>query len=146
MNFTCTVDIDLSQKKVVELFKDSDNNKEWQDGFQSTELISGKLKEVRAKSLLKFKNGKRLMELQETVLVSDLPSEFTGEFVHIHMSNTMQNLFTEVDENTTRWTANIEYTKLNSLLIKIIVKFFPNMFKKQTQKWLDQFKVFAERK
>jgi len=145
MKFTCAVDINLSRDKVVALFKDAANNKEWQDGFQSTELIGGELGEVGAESLLKFKNGKRLMELKETILVSDLPNEFTGEFVHVHMSNTMQNLFTELNDNRTQWTANIEYTKLNSLSIKIIVKFFPKMFKKQTQKWLDQFKVFAEK-
>ena len=147
MKFTCTIDIDLPREKVVELYKDSSNLKEWQNGFQSAELISEKINKVSAKSLLKFKNGKkRTMDLEETILVSDFPNEFTGEYVHFQMTNTMRNIFTEIDENTTRWTANIAYTQFNSLSIRVIIKLFPKMFKKQSQKWLDQFKVFAESK
>ena len=145
MNFTCTVDIQVPRSKVVALFEAVEHLKEWQDGFQSLTHLSGEKGKEGAKSKMVYHQKKRVIELEETILVSNFPEEFTGEYVHIHMTNTMQNIFTELDENTTRWTANIEYTKLNGFVVKVLAKLFPSMFRKQTQKWMDQFKAFAER-
>jgi carbon monoxide dehydrogenase subunit G len=41
MNFTCSIDIEVPIDKVVALFNDTDNFKEWQDGFISYETFSG---------------------------------------------------------------------------------------------------------
>lgn len=145
MKFTCTVEINASREKVVELFNSSENLKEWQDGFQRLTHVSGEAGMVGAKSTMYYKYGKREMELEETILVSDLPREFTGQYVHKHMTNTMQNLFEEIEEGKTRWTANLDYIKITGFMPKIIFKLFPRMARKQTQKWLDQFKAFVER-
>lgn len=145
MKFTCSVDIKLPRTKVVALWENEDNLKEWQDGFLGFEHISGAPGEVGSKLLMKYKNGKREMELEETILVNDLPEMFTGQYVHTHMTNTMENVFTELDASNTRWTANLDYSILNGFMIRLIAKIFPGLFKKQTQKWLDQFKEFAER-
>ena len=56
----------------------------------------------------------------------------------------MKNTIKEIQPGITRWNAEIEYTILKEFVIKIIAKLFPFMFKKQTQKWLNQFKAFAE--
>ena len=86
------------------------------------------------------------MELTETVLVSDLPNEFKILIEHKHLHNTMNSKFTEVDKNTTLWTAEIDYFKVNFWPAKIMMRLFPNMFRKQGQKWSDNFKKFAEKK
>ena len=41
MKFTCSVDIDLPIDKVTEFFDNTENLKEWQDGFLRIEPISG---------------------------------------------------------------------------------------------------------
>ena len=145
MKFTCTVDIDLPREKVVELFMSSENKREWQDGFQNSTHLSGEPNTVGAKSLIVYQNGRRKMELEETILTIDLPNEFTGEYVHKHMSNTMQNLFTELESGGTRWTANLDYIEIKGVMARIMFRLFPGMARKYTQKWLDQFKAFAEK-
>ncbi|GHN03076.1 hypothetical protein WSM22_45650 [Cytophagales bacterium WSM2-2] len=145
MKFTCTVDIDKPIDKVILLFENPDNMKEWQDGFVSMTHISGIRGIAGAKSLLVYNTDNRRMELTETVLIKDLPSEMKALYEHTHMVNTMSNRFSSVGSNKTRWNVEIEYTKFNGFVPKMMALFTPGVFRKQTQKWLDQFKVFAEK-
>ena len=57
--FTCSVEIALPVEKVIELFKNTENLKEWQDGFISFEHISGTPGEPGAKSRTQYKIDKR---------------------------------------------------------------------------------------
>ncbi len=146
MKFICTVDINVPRNKVVELFQDTDSLGEWQDGFLKHTLLQGTLWQEEALSRYEYVLSKgREIELIETVLVNNLPDEYSAEYAHRHMINTMNNYFVELDENTTRWTAHLHYTQIKGILPKIMAFLFPGMFKMETQKWLDQFKVFAER-
>lgn len=144
MKFTCFVDINLPRERVVELFDNPDNIPKWQDGFQGFKHLNGEPGTPGAQSMIYYQQGKRTMELLETIIVGNLPEEFTAKYEHKHMTNTMQVLFTSLDAQTTRYTSNIEYTKFNGFLPKLMAFLFPSMFKKQVQKWLDQFKTFAE--
>ena len=94
---------------------------------------------------MQYKIGKRQIELIETITVNNLPQEFSGTYEAKQMTNTMTNRFTSLDENKTRYQAEIEYTDFNGFMVKLMAFLMPWMFKKQTQKWLDQFKAFAER-
>lgn len=145
MKFKCQVDIDLPREKVIELFDSVENMKHWQDGFISFEHLSGTQGEVGSKARIMYNMNGREMELIETVTVKNFPDEFSGTYVHKHMTNSMVNKFTWLGTNKTRWTAEIEYTQLNGFMIKMMAFLMPGMFKKQTQKWLEQFKAFAEK-
>ena len=120
MKFACQVTINRPLNRVVELFDSVENLKEWQDGFVSFEHISGEPGEVGAKSKLVYLMNNREMELIETVLSNNLPHEFTGHYQSSATINTMQNRFTAIDAQRTRWDANIEYTELRGLMLKII--------------------------
>ena len=144
MKFSCDIEIDLPINKVVELFNNPDNLKEWQDGFEGIEHISGTPGDVGAKTKMFYKSGKRNIVLTETILVNDLPDEFTGKYEAKEMVNTMKNTFHIISENKTRWNAEIEYTEFRGFMPKLMAKLMPGMFKKQVQKWLNQFKSFAE--
>ena len=147
MKFTCHVEINQSINKVIELFDNPDNMKHWQDGFVSFQHLSGTPSEVGARARLIYKMGKKgkEMELIETIKVKNLPDEFSGTYEHRHMTNNMSNRFTELGPNKTRWDAELEYAQLNGFMIKMMAFLIPGMFKKQTQKWMDQFKAFAEK-
>ena len=145
MQFSCTVDIDQPIEKVIELFDNPDNMKEWQDGFVSFKHLSGSPGEVGSTSVITYENRGKPFELIETIMVRNLPHEFSGMYEHKSMTNTMQNIFTTLENGNTRWTANIEYTKMKGLMLKILTTFMPSMFKKQVQKWMNQFKDFAEK-
>ena len=145
MKFQCSVDINLNINKVIELFDNPDNMGKWQEGFVSFEHLGGEPGQPGAKSKVTYNNKGRELILIETVLVRNLPHEFSGIYEHKHMVNSMKNSFEPLSENQTRWVAEIEYTKLNGFMIKLMAFLMPGMFKKQTQKWLNQFKVFVER-
>ncbi len=144
MKFTCSVEINLPIDKVITLYDNTDNLKYWQDGFVSYKHISGIPGEKDAQSEFIYKIGKRDMVLIETILVKDLPREFTGIYSTREMVNRMTNKFTSINESTTEYKAELEYTEFNGFIPKLMAKLLPGMFKKQTQKWLNQFKAFAE--
>ncbi len=103
MKYTCTVDIELPIDKTVELWTDEKNFKEWQDGFQSIELLSGTPNEKGAKSKIILDDGKRRIELIETIINSNLPSEKKALYEHIHMTNTQTSRFEPISKNKTRY-------------------------------------------
>ncbi|MFK8009309.1 MAG: SRPBCC family protein [Saprospiraceae bacterium] len=145
MKFTCTVIIEKPINQVAELFIDPENLKEYQDGFLRKKLVSGTPAQVGTISKMFYQQGKRTMEITETVTSNNLPHEFTGFYHHIHMDNTMTNRFTALSEDRTQYDAEVEYTVLRGFMVKAMAFLFPGMFKKQVQKWLDQFKVFVEK-
>ena len=145
MKFECSTEINAPIEKVVALFNDPGNFKEWQDGFISYEPISGSPRQVGAKSKITFINRKHKMELIETIQVMNLPAEMTALYEHEHMMNTLINSFSELPGQKTRYTTNIGYIKFNGFMPRLMAWLMPGMFRKQSQKWVDQFKAFVER-
>lgn len=145
MKFHCSVDIDLPVEKVIALFDNEENLKEWQDGLVSFDHISGTPGTPGAKSKMVYRTGGREIELIETITAKNLPEEFSGTYVAKQMENTMTNSFTSLGPSKTRWDAEIEYTAFHGFMPKLMAFLMPGLFRKQTQKWLDQFKAFAEK-
>lgn len=52
--------------------------------------------------------------------------------------------FTSINAETTRYASEIDYIKLNGFIIKMMMKLFPGMFRKQVDKWMRQFKIYIE--
>lgn len=144
MKFNCSVEIDLPVDQVTTLWSNPENLKHWQDGFVSMDQISGEPGEPGSKSKMIYGSGKRKIELVETIKTNDLPREFSGKYEAKEMVNLMTNRFQALGENQTRWEAEIEYIQFNGFMPKLMATLMPGMFRKQTQKWLDQFKQFAE--
>ncbi len=145
MKFTCTVEIARPRDEVVALFQDPTKLGEYQKDFLRKELVSGSEWEEGAVSRLYYKFGKREMELTETIVSNTLPEAFLGAYHHMHMDNTMRSVFTELDEGRTRYDAEVEYTEFRGFMPKLMSFLFPGLFKKQVQKWLNNFKEYAER-
>jgi uncharacterized membrane protein len=143
MKYSCTVTINLPISKVVELWENELHFKEWQDGFKSIEHISGQPNTKGAKSKITL-NDKRKIELIETIISTNLPNEKVALYEHIHMSNTQTTKFISIDDTITQYISEIEYIKFNGIFITLIAKLFPNKFKAQSQKWMNQFKKFSE--
>jgi len=145
MKFTCTTEINSPINRVVELFGNTNNLKEWQPGLGSYETISGHAGDVGAKARIIFNYHNQTMELIETMIVNKLPEELTALYEYKHMTNTMSNRFTPINPNQTRMQTDIHYTKFNGFMPKMMALLMPGVFKNQTQKSLDNFKAFVER-
>lgn len=144
MKYTCEVEIELPRKRVVELFEDPENLPHWQTGFVSIEHASGAPGANGSISYLKYKMGKRDVEMTEIIVSNKLPDEFKVQYDAKGVHNKMENFFLDLGEGRTRWvTHNIFEFKG---FMKLVAFFMPGAFRKATQKTLEDFKGFAESK
>ena len=143
MKYTTEIDINQPVNKVVELFDNPDNMKEWMEGLQSFETISGTPGEEGAKAKLKYKMGKREIEMIETITKRNLPDEFTGTYEAKGVFNIVNNRFIPIGDNKTKYVTEQEFQF--SGFMKMMGMFMPGAFKKQSLKYMNAFKEFAEK-
>lgn len=141
MKYEVEVSINLPLSKVIQLFDNEENLFKWQPELMSFEHVSGEKGEVGATSKLRYKMGKREVDMEETITVKNLPKEFSGTYEAKGVWNEVRNYFEEID-GTTKWTSVCHF-KFKGFM-KLMAFVMPGAFKKQSQKYLDQFKVFAE--
>lgn len=142
MKYSVSITIDKPVDEVVALFDNVDNMKKWMEGLENFEHISGTPGEVGAKSRLKFKMGKREIEMIETITVKNLPEEFTGTYEAKGVFNIVKNSFEALPGNKTKYSTEQEFQFKG--FMKLIGLLMPGAFKKQSLKYLQDFKAFAE--
>lgn len=143
MKYSCTVDISRPIDQVIQLFDNPDNMKYWQPGLISFEHMSGDPGTPGAKSKLLYKMGKREIEMVETIILRNLPDEFSGMYEANGVKNIVKNNFVPIDDSSTRYTTEQEFRF--SGFMKLLGWLMPGSFKKQSQKYMEQFKEFAEK-
>ncbi|MBN2174201.1 MAG: SRPBCC family protein [Bacteroidales bacterium] len=142
MKYTNEIVLALPLNKVIELFDNPENMREWQPGLISFEHLSGSPGEEGAKSKLKYKMGKREVEMVETIVKRDLPGEFTGTYEAKGVFNLVKNSFIRMGPQETKWISENEF-RFSGFMI-FFAWFMPGAFRKQSRKLMEQFKNFAE--
>ena len=141
MKYTSEIEINLPREKVIELFDNKANLKHWQEGLQSFEHLSGDPGTIGSKYTLKYKMGKRNIEMTETILKRE-SSNFDFLYEAKGVWNEVKNSFSEIDQNQTKWTIENDFRGKGMMAIMLFL--MPSMFKKQTMKFMNSFKDFAE--
>jgi hypothetical protein len=141
MKYRCESVVDVPRARFIELFDDPDNMLKWSPGLKSFEHLEGTPGQPGAKSRLVFTTGKREMEMIETIIVRNLPDEFSGTYDAKNVHNITINHFHEVDGKT-HWQLETEF-QIQGFL-KLIALLMPGMFKKESMKHMNAFKAFAE--
>lgn len=144
MKYSTTIEILLPIEDVIKKLNHPENMKHWQRGLINYELLSGTPGQPGAKMKLNYEMGKRKLSMIETVLENNLPSHFHVTYETQGVFNTQRNFFTEVDANTTQWHSESEF-KFDSFGMKLLGWLMPGAFKKQSMKYLTDFKNFAEK-
>ena len=80
----------------------------------------------------------------ETITKRSLPDEFSGTYEAKGVWNEIKNYFSAKDQNTTTWKIKREF--IGKGFMKIMMALMPGAFKKQTLKFMNNFKEFAEGK
>ena len=142
MKFSVSIEIDKPRDEVIRLFDDPDNLLKWMEGLQSFEHLDGVPGQVGARSRLRFKSGKREFEMIETITERDLPRTFTGTYEAKGVHNIVRNEFEPLGEGRTLYTSHNEFQC--SGIMKIVAMLMPGQFRKQSLKFLEAFKQFAE--
>ena len=144
MKYTTKVTIHLPVKEVIEKLDNPENMKHWQKGLIDYEILSGTPGKEGTKMLLNYQMGKRKMTLTETILKNNFPSEFHATYDTKGVHNIQKNFFNEIDSQTTEWVSESEF-QFASFGMKLMGWLMPGAFKKQSQKYLIDFKNFAEK-
>lgn len=142
MKYSHEIEIDLPRSKVIELFDNPDNLKHWQPGLVSFKHVSGEPGMPGAKSRIEYQMGKRNIQMVETIVRRDLPNEFTGTYEANKVWNEVANFFEESGPDKTKWVCKNEFRCKG--MMKVMTVLMPGAFKKQSLKFMNDFKSFAE--
>ena len=145
MKYKGSKEINKPLEEVTKFFADPQYLGEYQDGFVKKELISGEAGKEGAVSQMFYEHGGREMLLTETITSNKLPHSFEAFYSHKHMDNTMKCQFTALDRNRTRYDYEYEYVRMEWFMPKLIAILFPSVYRKQGEKWMQQFKEFVEK-
>ena len=143
MKYSCKVDIKLPRDRIIELFDDPENLPKWLIGLESFTHKSGEPGFPGAQSDIVVWGGNRRVEMVETIETRDLPHEFTAIYTTKGVWNRTENFFTANDDGTTTWEQINEF-RCEGLMMKLMTRIMPGMFRKETMKQMDSFKTFAE--
>ncbi|WP_340203354.1 SRPBCC family protein [Ascidiimonas sp. W6] len=143
MQYQVEIEIDLARDAVIEKFNNRENFKHWQQGLLSLEHLSGIPGTKDAKTKLNYQMGKRTIEMLETITKVDFPESFHSTYEAKGVFNTQENYFKEVNSQKTNWISKSHFS-FTSLTMKLVGFLFPSSFKKQSLKYMIDFKNFAE--
>ena len=143
MKYTTEIKVNSPLNAFIKKIDNIDNIKHWQRGLVSVEHISGDPGQLGAKMQLNFQFGNRNMKIIETVTRRNLPNEFHANYTTKTMHNVQENYYEKTSDGFTKWTSNSEFVPLN-LTMRLMLFFMPRTFKKQSQKYMQDFKNYAE--
>ena len=143
MRYTIEMEIAQPRATVVALFDDPDNMKRWQPGLVSFEPLDGEPGTEGARARLRYRMGKREMEMVETITERSLPDELVATYETGNVWNKVRNRFLEAGPETTRWILSTEF-RFHGLLMRTMGLLAPWAFKRQSRQFMEQFKTFAE--
>lgn len=144
MKYTISSKVNLPREQVVAKFMDPDAAKHWMEGFHGMEMISGEPgSEGSVSNLTFFKGKKNEMVMKETILAKKLPDYVTMQYETPQMTNTNTHRFTDLGNDTTQIDSEQEFI-MNGFFMKLMGTIGKGMFKKQSKKYQDAFKAYAE--
>lgn len=141
MKYSCQIDIDRPRDRVLELFEDPESLKHWQDGLEVFEPLSENRTAKGAQTRLVYKMGKRDIEMIETLDEYAPPDRMSAIYTAKGVWNHNLNRFIDLGDRT-RWEVDTEFRC--SGFMRIMAFFMPGMFRKQTEKFMQQFKDYVE--
>ena len=136
----------LIQKPIAEVIKKMDsveNMKHWQDGLVSAEHISGTPGELGAKIKLNYSFGKQKMHITEIITKRNFPNELHATYSTKGVRSIKENYFESYKEGCTKWITKNEFQP-TTLQMSIMLFLMPKAFRKQTKKYMQNFKFFVE--
>ncbi|WP_149275297.1 SRPBCC family protein [Pareuzebyella sediminis] len=143
MKYTTEITVEVPRPIFIEKMDSIDNLKHWQQGLINYKLLSGTPGEEGSKMELSYRMGKRNLVLVETIMKKDLPSELHATYDTKGVHNIQKNHFKDIDGKSTLWISETEF-QFSGFMMKVMGFLMPGAFKKQSVKYMQDFKAFAE--
>jgi hypothetical protein len=144
MRYQVLVDIDLPLEIVIEEFRNTENYYDWMKGLKKLDHIKGEPGKEGSETYLHFDTGKRKMKMLEKVLKNDLPDSYLVSYEVNGVHNEVDNHFESIGPNQTRYTTDNLFEFKG--IMKAMAFLMKGTFKKQSLKYLNDFKIFVEKK
>ncbi len=144
MKYLTEITVHVPLSEFIRKFDNPENMKLWQKDLLSYRLLSGMQGKEGAQMELRYKMGKREILMVETILKRNLPHEFHATYDAKGVHNVQKNYFKAETENSTKWISESEF-QFNGFFMKMMALMMPGAFKKQSLKFMKDFKSFAER-
>jgi len=109
MKYSVEVSISKNREEVWRLFDNVENLYKWQPTLKEFNLERGEAGKPGAKSRLKYLEGKREIEMIETIISRNQPEEFSGTYEMKGAKHWIKNSFEVIDENKTKWVMDSEF-------------------------------------
>ncbi len=142
MKYTTEIVVDVPREEFIKKMDDSDNMKHWQRGLIGYEQLSVNPGQEGSRMSLSYEMGKRKMDMVETIIKRNLPEEIHMTYDTKGVHNIQKNYFKE-ENGSTRWISESEF-QFSGLGMKLMGFLMPGAFKKQSLKYMQDFKAFAE--
>lgn len=143
MKYSVHIDIRKPLEEVYALFTDPQNYPEWMDGFIRIEPLEGTPGEPGSTARFIFRSGSRTMSMTETILSVNAPHSVTVRFNANGVDNVVTTRLERVADDITRCHNDQEFRFRG--LMALLSRLMPGAFRKQSMKYLEAFKAFAER-
>jgi len=143
MKYTISNTINKPLEEVIEKFNDTEGAKQWMEGLQKIDRISGTPGEVGARTDFYFLHKKKEMKISETILEQNFPHQIKFAYQSPMGKNEVEMLFEQLADGSTKQTNNT-YFELKGFM-KMFGFLMKGMFKKQSYKYLNGFKKYAEK-
>ncbi|MEL6810772.1 MAG: SRPBCC family protein [Bacteroidota bacterium] len=143
MKYSTEIIIDLPREEVIRKLDNAENMKHWQQGLVGFTMLEGTPGKEGAKMELEYQMGKRNVVLTETITKNKFPDEFHANYDNKVVHNIQRNFFHTIEGNKTKWVSESEF-EFKGFGMKVMAFLMPGAFKKQSLKYLNDFKNFAE--
>ncbi len=143
MKYSTEIIIDLPRELVIRKLDNVENMKHWQRGLVNYKVLQGVPGKEGPIMELEYQMGNRNVVLTETITKNVFPEEFHAIYDTKGVHNVQKNFFYEIDENKTKWVSESEF-EFSGFGMKLMGFLMPGAFKKQSLKYLKDFKDFAE--
>ena len=143
MKYTTKIVVDVPREEFIKKMDNLENMKHWQQGLIGYEQLSTNPGQEGARMSLRYKMGKREMNLVETIIKRNLPDELYMTYDTKGVHNIQKNHFKEEGDQTP-WVSETEF-QFSGFGMKLMAFFMPGAFKKQSLKYMQDFKAFAEK-
>lgn len=143
MKYTSEIIVDVPRTVFIEKLDNPENMRHWQQGLVKYKQLGNNPGEEGAQMELHYKMGKRELVMIETILKRNLPDEMHATYDAKGVHNIQHNYFEIVSPTQTRWRSESEF-QFSGFFMKMMGFLMPGAFKKQSMKYLRDFKAFAE--
>ncbi len=142
MKYTTEIVVDVPREEFIKKMDDPENMRHWQRGLVNYEQLSQNPGQEGAQMSLSYKMGKREITMVETIIKRNLPDELHTIYDTKGVHSIQKNYFKD-EGGKTRWISESEF-QFSGFNMKLMGFLMPGAFKKQSLKYMQDFKSFAE--